>query len=428
MFNIKYNIVNLVKVLLSVLNMVLMLRVFNFSQESDLYLLAYSIIYTFNFIPLLFIGQFIQFYNDLKAKSTASAHDFYNQSIVFTALLGIGLFGLSYIFLQSLLHLHTLSIDVERLVLLTRLMRIMVFCVLFLPLLALLERIFTAEKQFFMLYVCQIIMVLLPVLSLGYMLLTHQANIILLAESYTVSVVLAVVLGLGTVAVRTIPFRFSWPSSSLIPFIKNSFSTHSGIAMTNCFMPIILNNFLVHFPNGIISCFYYSRNALEATHTVTTDYSIRLFLAEVSAHIAQNNLSRITPLIKKYLLYVPVCFAIISLCLYAAIPLGLKIVFMHMNLAVDVSLFKTLFLYLIPWFVLSLVSHPYYAVNLSAKNSRSIIAANLFFVLTLWGTLYFCYKNIYYIAWALFLAQGAYFLICLFFYVRWRKQCRPKSV
>lgn len=420
MFNIKYNIVNLIKVVLSVLNMALMLRVFSFSQASDVYLLAYSIVYPFNFVPLLLFGQFMQFYNDLKTRSTAAAHDFYNQSLVFAIGTGLVLFALAYFFLHPLLRMHTFNLDAQRLSSLTQVMRIMVFTILFLPLAGLLERFFLAEKNFLMLYTCQIIMILLPTLSLGYMMLAHQPNVLLLAAAYTLSVILSAVLGATVIAAKNIPLKLALPKD-FTTFVKNSFTTHLGITINNCFMPVILNNFLVNFSSGAISCFYYSRNALTATDMIVTDYSNKLIYSEISYSMAENNPARIRQLIRKYLLYIPACFGAAALLLYTLIPLGLKIVFLKTNLTMDVTLFQTLFLCLIPWFILTLTAHPYYCVNLSNKNSLSVIGANLFFVLVLGGLLLVCRKNIYYIAWGLLGAQFIYFLICFMFYKKWRK-------
>ena len=69
MFKLKYNFLVITQIILGIVNYVLLLRVFGVSIQSDAYLLATSSLTVLVNLVIFPIGQFIHYYNDLKAKS-----------------------------------------------------------------------------------------------------------------------------------------------------------------------------------------------------------------------------------------------------------------------------------------------------------------------------------------------------------------------
>ena len=141
-------------------------------------------------------------------------------------------------------------------------------------------------------------MILIPVLAMGYMLFSNTPDIKSLAMAYSAGVFTASVTGIVGCA-KHIPFKFVFKTKNFLKFISNSFTTYSGNAVYNCLFPVVLNNFLVNFPNGIISCFYYSKNGIEAVNMITTDYSNRNITSELSEMLARKRTKEIRQTAKK---------------------------------------------------------------------------------------------------------------------------------
>ena len=76
MFNLKYNFLVGIQIIVGILNTALLMRIFGVSIQSDAYLLASSILVSLQGIQNKFIIQFIHFYNDEKVKSKGSANKF----------------------------------------------------------------------------------------------------------------------------------------------------------------------------------------------------------------------------------------------------------------------------------------------------------------------------------------------------------------
>lgn len=412
MFNFKYNIINFFKITLSFLNMVLMLRLFGISEGSDIYLLAYSIILSWHFIPLFFMGQFIQFYNDLKEDSCGTANNFYNQTLIYSLSIGLILFLICYIFLNPLVHLYTHNINPAKLLSLVQILKIMIFSIIFAPVVSLTEQLFIAEKKILHSYILQIIILLGTVLTMAYLILVNNPSIKILAVSYSVSIFISALYGFLYCAKRIIPFKFVLTSKNFVKFIRNSFATYFGFGIFNCFFPLVLNNFLVNFSNGIISCFYYSKNTIEAVNMVTVDYTNRNITSDLSIMIAKKEMDKIKQIIKKYLLFSPLLFGVVSFSVFIAIPVMLKLVFYKTGFSLNEKMFANIFLSLVPWYIIFIISCPFSYINILGKKSYAVIIANSFFVGTTATVLFLSSKElIYNISFAMFLAQITVFII-----------------
>ena len=360
--------------------MVLMLRLFGISNGSDIYLLAMSVILSWHFISLLFIAQFIPFYNDLKVKSENSAHAFYNQVLVFSLVVGVVLFSIFFVFLQPVIHVYTLNLDAERFFHLYKILKIMLFSLIFLPVFSTTEQLLIAEKKFFMMYLLHIILVLVPVITMGVLLYKNNPDINILASMYSVGMFISALTGVIYCAVKIIPFKFVFKTQNFKNYILNSFTMTSGNAIVNCLLPIVINNFLVNFSNGVISCFYYSKNGIEAVNTILLDYTKQKLTSDLSENIAQKRVNQIKQIIKKYVITAPVLFFVFSLAVYFLIPLVLRLILFNSNICLDEKLFANIFLALIPWYTLGVLVQPYLFFNILSKKSFVIISANLLYV------------------------------------------------
>jgi len=418
MFDLKFNIINAARVILSALSFFLMLRVFGVSQGADIYLLAVSIITSWQYIPLLFTGQFIPFYNDLKVKSIDRAHAFFYQALIFALLLGVLLFLIFLVFLKPLVHLYTVNLDAERHTALLQILSIMISALILLPAEIITENLFIAEKKFVHAYILNIITLLIPTAAMGYMFFAGIQDIRLLASAYAAAYFLAAFFGIFVCLYKYIPFKLSFEPEFFKKFISNSFTMSFGTAPDVFLMPVILNNFLSSFSSGIISNFYYARNAVLSVSLIAADYANKDLTSDLSNFIARRNKKNIIMTIKKYLIFIPLIFSIAAVITYYALPFVLKVIFYNSNTQLDINEFARMFIFLIPWYIIALISYPFYDFNTLSKKSGVILFANIIQTSAAALILNLFLKNAYNIAAALFAAQFLFCTVHLFFTVR----------
>src|SRR6185369_13884104 len=114
MFKLKYNAIALYQVLIGLLSSVMMVRVFGVSEQADAYLIACSIIASLQLIQIMFVEQFMFFYNDLKVQSCENARNFYNAAISISLLTGVLFCIVFFLSTTPLIKLFAFGIDGER--------------------------------------------------------------------------------------------------------------------------------------------------------------------------------------------------------------------------------------------------------------------------------------------------------------------------
>ena len=78
-------------------------------------------------------GQIIPYYNDLKTMSIKKSNEFYNSSLLFSFVIGIGFFIFANIFITVITKLFAFHIDPERMLLFRQLLQIASFGFIFYP-------------------------------------------------------------------------------------------------------------------------------------------------------------------------------------------------------------------------------------------------------------------------------------------------------
>ena len=388
MFNIKYNFLVGIQIIVGILNTALLMRVFGVSVQSDAYLLSSSILISLQGIQNMLIIQFIHFYNDEKVKSQEAANKFYNCSLLFAFIFGLLSFLVFYLFLNQIIHLFVMNIDIERLKVLKQLLFISTAVLVFYPVMSINEAILNAEMRFSIPYILNTIPSASVVCAQIVLLYLSSKNITILAVAQSIASLVVAIAGTIYISRKLIPFRLQYWHGIMPKFIKNSFEIASGHAFYGIMFNLVLNNFLVLFSNGIVSCYYYAKKIIDISTVFSLGPSRSILRSNISKSLANKDLDKIKLYIKKFLKLSALVFFIVVLFAFFLQGPVIKLISNNGIDSIQIKQISYLFLGLLPWSFIELIGIPFAQLNIAAKKSLYLIIANVCFIITIILPLY----------------------------------------
>jgi len=382
MFNLKYNILAMYQMVLGLLSSVLMLRVFGVTIQADSYLIACSIITSLQFVQIMFVEQFMFFYNDLKVQDRESARVFYNTAVTFSIFSGIFFYIVFALSVHPLIKMFAFGIDAERYRLLENILQILFMSTIFESVNLINQRLLNAEMQFSVPYILSSFQPLFTVLLLVYLTVTGNPDIELIAGARTFGAFFACLAGFVVLGRMGFPFCCSLRHPTMKPFVINSLAMRFGCNIHNILLNPITNNILALLPSGIASCFYYAQRLHQVVNNVVVGPGYAVFHSRVSRQWSELNLAGIKTDIRKFLPSASAFFLIAATLMYFLIPTVLGMVGSRDLLSGDVELIQHLFLALAPWYLVALVESPFLSVCIASKRSAVFIASNTLFIVS----------------------------------------------
>ena len=380
MFNLKYNMLAVYQVLLGLLSSVLMLRVFGVSQQADSYLIASNIVTSLQFVQIMFVEQFMFFYNDLKVQSRESAREFYNTAITFSFLSGVLLYIVFAFSIHPMIKLFAFGIDAERYRLLEMILQVLFIGSIFESVNLINQRLMNAETSFAAPYILSSFQSLFTVLALVYLSLSANPEVKLVALARICGIVFTCLAGFVVVRRMGFPFRRRLRHPALKPFIRNSLAMRFGCNIHNILINPITNNILAVLPGGFASSFYYAQRLHQVVNNVVVGPGYCVFQSRVSRHWSEQNPSEIRSDIRKFLPASVASFLGAATVMFLIIPTVLTLIGSGSVGRGDVELIQSLFLALVPWYLIALLESPYLTVCIASKRSVIFYASNTAFI------------------------------------------------
>lgn len=413
MFNIKYNFLILIQILLNAVNALLLIKVFGISKQVDAYLLATSIVMTIQLLQLVFFEQFMVFYTDLKKTAVGKSNDFYNANLFLSCVIGIVSVIILYLLGNFVFKVFVFNIDPQRLESLKNIFPILLTGLVFMPVNALNERLLNAEMKFSIPYILSSLPTLFIVIAQLTVYFLNCNNIIYLAYGQVFGWALAAVAGTIFIAKKIVPFKFVFYHSEVKPFFKNSFSTRLGDNIYNVLLPIAVNNMLVTMPAGFVSYFYYAKKIIDTLKLLTIGPSSKILKTNLTNFWVDKNVRKIKEEMRKFLKGSIILMLVGIVLSFFAIPTTLKIISMGKLSDNDLININYIFLSLCPWSLVVLIEAPYILTIFTAKKSQIAIMANTLFILTFFVFVYLLKSSmgIYSIAVGGLLAQFINYII-----------------
>lgn len=370
------------QVVLGLLSSVLMLKVFGVSAQADSYLIACSIITSLQLIQIMFVEQFMVFYNDLKVQNSESAREFYNTAITFSLLSGTLFYIIFALSVHPLIRLFAFGIDGERFLLLKNILQILFIGTVMDAANVINLRLLNAEMRFSLPAIISSLQTLITVLLLVYLLVTNTSRIELIAGARIVGTIITTLAGFAVVRRVGFPFRFRLRHPALKAFMKNSLAMRFGHNLHNFLFNPITSNILSSLPSGYASYFYYAQRLQQIVSNVVVGPSAAVFQSRISKLWSQQNFTEIKTNIKRYLPTVTSVFVCSSLLAYFIIPVALDLVGSNHLAEKDTAYIQHLFLALSLWQLFVLVESPFVAVGVASKKSGIFIITNAMFIAT----------------------------------------------
>jgi len=382
MFNIKYNIIALYQVILGLLSSVLMLRVFGVTAQADSYLIACSVVASLQLIQIMFVEQFMVFYNDLKVENRESAREFYNTAVTFSLLSGVFFYILFSLSITPLIKLFAFGLDGERFLLLKNILQILFVGTVMDAANVINQRLLNAEMRFSLPAILNSLQTLVTVLLLAYLLVTHTSSIELIAGARIAGTIITGLAGFYVVRRMGFRFRFRFRHPALKAFMKNSLAMRFGHNLHNFLFNPITSNILSSLPSGYASYFYYAQRLQQIVGNVVVGPSYAVYQSRISRLWSQKDFAEIKTNVRKYLPVVTLAFVCCSLLVYFLIPAALGLVASNHLAAKDTAYIQLVFLALSLWQLVVLVESPFVAVGVASKKSAIFIITNAIFIAT----------------------------------------------
>lgn len=396
MFKLKYNLLVIIQVVVGLLNAALLMRVFGISAKSDAYLLSYSIVVALQWVLLLPLEQFMHFYNDLKVKSIEDAHSFYNITLLFSLLVGIISFIFIHFGLNLIISLFALKIDYERLTILKDLLSIFTVGLMFYPIIGINERLLNAEMRFSVPYVLNIIPVTFIVIAQLILIYYNSTNVIVLAYAQAIAMICVALFGTFFISKNIISLKLRFRHPIMKKYIKNSFAMQFGNCIYQFLFPIVLNNFLITFPKGYVSYFYYARKIIDIVNTFVLGPSTKILQSRISQFVANKNTKDIKVVAKKFLIFMSLIFLAAATITYFVQSPIITLITGGKFTAFDLRIISLIFLSLVPWYFIAVWEAPFDFINTAAKKSYIVIIMNSTFIV-LFAALTILLKSKFYI-------------------------------
>lgn len=412
MFNIKYNILVIINIIFGILNTVLLIKLFGVSVYSDAYLLSLSIFEVMCLILLMPISQFMTYYNNLKSQSLKKAHDFYNCALLFSFFIGIILCFSANLMLKPIINIFTLNIDTQRYEVLKNLVFIQTIGLMFYPVNGVNERLLNAEMKFSIPYIFFIIPNIIVVAVQFFMIYTQNENIYYLAYARTIGLFFVSLFGTIYIAKTLIKFKFIKWQNTMKDYISNSIIIQFGNSFWAITIPIIFNNFLVTFPQGFVSYFYYAKKILDIVNNFTIGPSKNILSSKISYLLPKRNYDLIKKDSKNFLVWGSFVFILSAFVAFFIQGPILQIITSNKLNPNELRQISLLFLSLCPWYLVILFGTPYVTINIQAKKAKTLLFTNILFtiVLVLLLPIFHKYVGIYALAISTIIAQITNFL------------------
>ena len=383
MFNIRYNLLALLQVLLGLGNYLLFIKLFGVSPEADAYLLTLAIFSSLQLLQLMAFEQFMFFYNDLKVRNLNEAHAFYQTVLSTTLLAGVGSAVLCYLGLDPLLTLFLSSSDPYREALIHHFMMISLLELSLSPLFLLNQKLLNAEMQFSLPYIINTLPSLTVFLMTCTLLAGGSLAITSLLYAKLLGVCLAIIVSFQALHRLHIPIIPRWHHPDLLPFLKNSFSMRLGHNIHNFLFTPITTSALTMLPQGYASYFYYAHRLAGVLTSVTTGPSFNLFQSRFSQAWSQGDQGGARSLIRSYLKTSLPLLSIGTIGMSLFLPFLLSI--LNPSLHDHTTMIIIAFLGIMLWQIIITAESGYVAILANAKKSSIFIITNTLFALIYFG-------------------------------------------
>lgn len=384
---LKYNALAANQVLFSLIFFYLLAASFGAGKNSDSFLIAFSIISSIQLLQLMFIEQFLYFFQQKKAESVDSSISFYQNSLLFSLFVGFTFYLIFSFFGSNFIELFNYFSDKHNPVTKTieSVFSVLVVGLIIYPLSYVNDRVLNAEKKFALPYISETMPYILMVFS--FLVFEVQDEDIKIED---IAVYKNIGMLIGFVFTTLVLSKLGFFRKNLLrldasyyEFIKNSFYMRFAHNINNFGVTFIANAFLVTLEPGLASIYHYALRGVIVVKQVIVGPFYRVFQSEMSSAFYRKEFSLVKVLISSfyvksiiaYILFVFIGWLLIEPALILLAPQNLQI-----NTFDEIAF---MFLLIGVWHLFMVAELARVSLYMAAKDYRVFLFMNLFIVLTL---------------------------------------------
>lgn len=371
-------------VALGLISMILMLKFFGASENTDAYFGAIAIILSMNMVIMMLVDQFLHFYNEIKSNSEEEAKIFFGATFTMSLFAGFVFLIVNVVLSTHLVGLFFSGFDERRQIMTSEYFSILAITLMFIPISHVIRGLLNAKEHYLMPYAISTISSLTIVLAYFYMYFIQDFNlnyVIYFTLAGSILSFLSYMIYLKKIdylPIFTIDFHM------LIPFIKNSFMIRLSGNIHFVLMSLIVNSFLSRYGSGVVSSYYYAEKAITSAILVSQGPIQNIFIAQVSKDWYEYGKQNIRNLTMKYLLSAGKLFIITVAIIYFILPFFFNLLDSKSINSENITQILSFFILMAIWKLVVLVESPFVIIPQVAKQSKIFFIGNSIFVLLLY--------------------------------------------
>ena len=305
MIKLRYNILAGVQVGLSMVFFVSLISLFGISQDSDAFLVAFAMISSIHLLQLMFLEQFLYFFQQLKTISRDSAIEFFQSALLFAVVVGLIFYMTFNYYGEYFIEFYGIFAEGENDTLLNvkSVFLTLILGLILYPISYVNDRLLNAEKRFSLPYISESLpyAFMVIIIMAGIFGMPADVTVERVAEFRNYGMVLGVIT--TTSVIWKMGFFTAWkPKFGTIfyEFIRNSISMRLSHNINNFGVAFIINSFLISLPDGVASIYHYALRAVIILKQVTVGPMYRIFQSELSLAFGYSNFDEVQRLISSF--------------------------------------------------------------------------------------------------------------------------------
>ena len=392
MYKIRYNVLAFSNALLGLAVSIMLIRLFGATNESDAFLIAVSIITAITMLQLLFVEQFLFFYNEEKHRDEESAKQFYYSATIVAIATGIISMIVVTIFSTIIVKIFAGNIDNIRFVKILAVLSILSIGLVVYPVNYVNEKLLNSENRISIPYIVETMPFMLMVLLMVYMEFNRNiASVEILSAARVLGMVLGLAIGIGAVCrigffPKLIDIRKMRTSTLVKKFVINSLYMRGAHNIHNFFVIPIVNNILGSLSEGYASYYYYAYRIVLAVKSVVLGPIYKIYQATIAAEWPKNDAHIIIEKTKQFFTNSVPLYIMSILVAYFMLPVVLKYIAGDSLEAHQLENIAYLFLLLGTWHLVITMEQSVVPILLASKKSITFYISNTIFIIIFYIT------------------------------------------
>ncbi len=392
MYKLRYNILAFLNALLGLAVSIMLIRLFGATDESDAFLIAISIITAITMLQLLFVEQFLFFYNEEKHRDEESAKQFYYSAVIVAIATGIISMIVVTIFSTIIVKLFVGNIDDIRFIKILAVLSILKIGLVAYPVNYVNEKLLNSENRISIPYIVETMPFMLMVLLMIYMGFNPNiASVEILSAARVLGMILGLVIGISAVYrigffPKLVDIKKIHISTLIKKFVINSIYMRGAHNIHNFFVIPIVNNILGSLPEGYASYYYYAYRMVLAVKSVVLGPIYKIYQATIAAEWPKNNAHIIVENTKRFFVTSVPLYIVSILVAYFMLPVVLKYIAGGSLEAHQLENIAYLFLMLGTWHLVMTMELSVVPMLLASKRSITFYFGNTVFIILFYIT------------------------------------------